>query len=58
MKKLFAFLTRHFGMGELLFVIGMLLLHRGVSATFTVAWANTVCGGILITIGFITGRQA
>jgi hypothetical protein len=57
LQAISAFFLRNFGMGEILFVIGMLLLHRGVSVSFTVAWANTVCGGILILIGFITGRQ-
>lgn len=58
LKTISGFFLRNFGMGEILFVMGMLLLHRGVSVSFTVAWANTVCGGILILIGFLTGRQA
>ncbi len=57
MRKIVSFLIRNFGVGEILFMMGMILLYRGVSATLSVAWANTVCGVILILIGFIRGRE-
>jgi len=58
MKKLFSFLHQNFSMGEILFMMGMLLLYRGVSVLLSPSFAQAACGSILIIIGFIIGRQA
>lgn len=38
---------------ETLFVTGMILLYCGVWASFTLVWANTVCGIILVLSSFV-----
>lgn len=57
MKEVFDFVIRNFGMGEILFVVGMALLYSGVSILFSDASARVACGIILIGVGFILGRE-
>ena len=57
MKKLFSFVSRNLGMGEILFVAGMILLYSGVTVLLDPAWARVACGIILIPVGFVVGRK-
>ena len=57
MKEIFDFVIRNFGMGEFLFVFGMILLYSGVAVLLSDAWARAACGIILIRVGFILGRE-
>ena len=58
MKKLFNTFRANVGMGEIVFMTGMILLHCGVRASISLSWANTVCGIILVVVGFAIGREA
>ena len=57
MKRILVSFFQSFGMGEFLFVAGMLMLYYGVSALLSHPWAQAVCGFILIAVGFILGRE-
>ena len=56
-KRLLAIVRRSIGVGEALFVLGLILLYAGISSLFSHAWAQTACGIILVPVGFILGRE-
>jgi hypothetical protein len=54
LKKFFAF----FGAGEVIFLLGMILLFSGVSVLLSPAWAQSACGIILVGVGLATAWRS
>lgn len=57
MKQFFRRLATFFGIGEILFILGMILLYSGVTVLFSPAWARSACGIILVVVGLVKARE-
>jgi uncharacterized membrane protein YjdF len=50
-------LASFFGINEVIFLIGMILLYSGVSVLSSAAWARSACGIILVVLALIKARE-
>jgi hypothetical protein len=57
LKKAFSQLAASLGTGEVLFLLGMILLYSGIAVLLSHAWARSACGIILVVVGLIKARE-